>query len=110
MQVSKRKKLEARGWKVSDASDFLDLTAAEEEYIALRLKLADGLRGQRAYKKLSQAQLAKCVNSSQSRIAKMEAGDASVSLDLIVKSLLALGASHKDLAQMIASSTSRSVR
>jgi len=101
MLASKRKKLESRGWKVADAGDFLDLSAAEEEYIALRLKLAEGLRGQRAYKKLSQAQLAKCVKSSQSRIAKMEAGDASVSLDLIVKSLLALGASHKDLARMI---------
>jgi DNA-binding XRE family transcriptional regulator len=108
MHATKRKKLEARGWKVGDASDFLDLNAAEEEYIALRLKLADGLRGQRAYRKLSQADLAKAVKSSQSRIAKMEAGDASVSLDLIVKSLLALGASHRDLARMIATvSTSK---
>jgi ribosome-binding protein aMBF1 (putative translation factor) len=107
MLASKRKKLESRGWKVADASDFLNLSAAEDEYIALRLKLAEGLRGHRAYKNLSQAQLAKCVKSSQSRIAKMEAGDASVSLDLIVKSLLALGASHKDLAQMIGRSPSR---
>jgi ribosome-binding protein aMBF1 (putative translation factor) len=105
MLASKRKKLEARGWKVGDASDFLDLNAAEEEYIALRLKLADGLRGQRTYRKLSQADLAKAVKSSQSRIAKMEAGDASVSLDLIVKSLLALGASHRDLARMIATTS-----
>ena len=107
MHATKRKKLEARGWKVGDASDFLDLNAAEEEYIALRLKLADGLRGQRAYRHMSQADLAKAVKSSQSRIAKMEAADASVSLDLIVKSLLALGASHKDLAQMIAGASKR---
>jgi ribosome-binding protein aMBF1 (putative translation factor) len=104
MRASKRKKLESSGWKVSDARDFLNLSVAEEEYIALRLKLAEGLRGHRAYRGLSQEQLAKCVKSSQSRIAKMEAGDVSVSLDLIVKSLLALGASHKDLAQMIAGS------
>lgn len=110
MHASKRKKLESRGWTVADAREFLDLSAAEEEYIALRLKLAEGLRGRRSYRKLSQAQLAKCINSSQSRIAKMEAGDASVSLDLIVKSLLALGASHKDLAQMIGRRSSRPAR
>jgi len=101
MHASKRKKLEARGWKVGNARDFLDLNAAEEGYIALRLKLADGLKSHRANRQLSQTALAKSVKSSQSRIAKMEAGDASVSLDLIVKSLLALGASHRDLAQMI---------
>jgi len=101
MQASKRKKLASRGWKVGSARDFLDLNAAEEAYIALRLKLAEGLKIRRAHTRLSQTELAKTVKSGQSRIAKMEAGEASVSLDLLVKSLLALGASHKDLAQMI---------
>jgi hypothetical protein len=108
MRASRKKKVSAQGWKVGDAAEFLNLSAAEEEYISLRLKLADGLKGQRAYSKLSQLQLAKAMNSSQSRVAKMEAGDASVSLDLIVKSLLALGASHKDLAQIIAGARFRS--
>ena len=51
---------------------------------------------------LSQAQLAKAVQSSQSRVAKMEAGDPTVSLDLLVRSLLALGAPNRDLGRIIA--------
>jgi hypothetical protein len=47
------------------------------------------------------------VHSSQSRIAKMEAGDPSVSIDLIMKSLLALGASPKDVAKAISSGAPR---
>ncbi len=101
MHANKRKKLESHGWKVGDTREFLKLNTAEEAYIALRLKLAEGLKSRRAHQHLSQTELAKTVKSSQSRVAKMEAGDASVSLDLLVKSLLALGASHKDLAQMI---------
>jgi ribosome-binding protein aMBF1 (putative translation factor) len=101
MRATKRKKLTSRGWKVGSAAEFLDLDSAEEAYIALRLKLADGLKLRRSNTRLSQTELAKTMKSSQSRVAKMEAGDASVSLDLIVKSLLALGASHKDLARMI---------
>jgi len=52
-------------------------------------------------KKLSQQQLASLIKSSQSRVAKMEAGDPTVSLDLLVKTLLALGASDRDLARAI---------
>ena len=51
--------------------------------------------------KLTQEQVARLLKSSQSRVAKMEAGDPSVSLDLLVRSLLALGASKKHLAQML---------
>ena len=39
------------------------------------------------------------VGSSQSRVAKMEAADASVSVDLLIRSLLKLGAARKDLAK-----------
>jgi predicted transcriptional regulator len=52
---------------------------------------------------VTQVALAKALQSSQSRVAKMEAGDPTVSLDLLVRSLLALGASNRDLAAIIAS-------
>jgi DNA-binding XRE family transcriptional regulator len=102
MDERKRKRLEARGWKVGTAKELLGLSGEEEAYIELRLKLADGLKARRVDKGLTQIELAKVVQSSQSRIAKMEAGDPTVSLDLLVRSLLALGASNKELAKIIA--------
>lgn len=53
---------------------------------------------------MTQTQLAKRLESSQSRVAKMEAGDRSVSLDLLVRSLLAVGMTRRDLAKVIATS------
>ena len=101
MIESKRKRLEARGWKIGSARDFLDLNDQEEAYIELRLKLADALKRNRINRNLTQEDLAKAVSSSQSRIAKMEAGDPTVSMDLLVKSLLALGVSKKELGRSI---------
>ena len=102
MRADKRKRLEARGWKVGTPKEFLDLSDEEASYIELRLKLAEGLKARRSAKGLTQTDLAKAVNSSQSRVAKMEAGDPTVSLDLLVKSLLAIGASNRVLARIIA--------
>ena len=102
MDERRRKRLEARGWKVGTAKELLGLSDEEEAYIELRLKLAEGLKARRVDKGLTQIELAKVVQSSQSRIAKMEAGDPTVSLDLLVRSLLALGASNKELAKIIA--------
>lgn len=103
MREEKKKRLEARGWRVGSVTEFLGLSAEEEEYIELKLRLADGLRDRRTQKQLSQGAAAKLLKSSQSRVAKMEAGDASVSLDLLIRSLLALGASRTELARMITS-------
>lgn len=105
MRASKRKKLEAAGWKIGDADEFLGLTEEESAYIEMKLALGHSLRQRRLKENLSQVELARMVSSSQSRIAKMEAGDPSVSIDLILKSLLTLGASPKDVARTIASAT-----
>jgi DNA-binding XRE family transcriptional regulator len=102
MDDRKRKRLEARGWRVGSAKEVLQLSDEEEAYIELRLKLAEGLKARRVDKGLTQIQLAKAVQSSQSRVAKMEAGDPTVSLDLLVRSLLALGASNSEIAKIIA--------
>lgn len=104
MRESKQRKLAAKGWKVGDAKDFLELSDSEEAYIELRLKLADGLKSRRSSKGMTQTELASTLHSSQSRVAKMEAGDPTVSLDLLVRSLLALGTSNRELAAMIAHS------
>lgn len=101
MREDKRKRLEAKGWKVGGTKEFLDLSAEEAAYIDLKLKLADGLRARRRRRRLTQVELARRVRSSQSRVAKMEAGDPSVTLDLLIRSLLALGASNRELARII---------
>jgi len=101
VRESKRKKLAAKGWKTGNAKEFLGLSPDEEAYIELRLKLAEGLKMRRRSRGVTQTQLAQTLRSSQSRVAKMEAGDPTVSLDLLVKSLLALGASNRELAAII---------
>ncbi len=101
MRNCKRKRLEAKGWKVGDAKDFLGLSSQEEVYIEIKLRLADSLRSQRLRRQVTQADLAKAIRSSQSRVAKMEAGEHSVSFDLLVRTLLALGASGSDLARFL---------
>lgn len=106
MREGKKKRLEDKGWRFGSARDFLGLSPDEEAYVELRLRLADGLRKRRLRRHLTQTELGKMVRSSQSRVAKMEAGDPSVSLDLLIRSLLALGASPKDLARIISRSGS----
>ena len=98
---ARQEKLEKRGWKFGTAAEFLELSADESAYIELKLALSDRLKAKRLSKKLTQVQLAQIMNSSQSRVAKMEAGDPAVSIDLLVKSLLALGVSKKELGRSL---------
>jgi len=104
MRDDKKKRLRAKGWKVGTTREFLDLSPEEEAYVELRLRLAEGLKQRRLRRKLTQTEFAKVVRSSQSRVAKMETGDPTVSLDLLIRSLFALGASRKDLAKLISDS------
>jgi DNA-binding XRE family transcriptional regulator len=101
MKPTKRRKLQERGWRLGSAAEFLDLSAQEAAFIELKLALGEALRQRRARDKLGQVEVARLIGSSQSRVAKMEAGDPTVSLDLLVKSLLAMGASRRDLAKVI---------
>ena len=102
MNAAKRKRLAAKGWKVGTVRDFLKLSSEEAAYVELKLALSKNLQETRREKRLTQEQLVRLLKSSQSRIAKMEAGDPTVSLDLLVRSLLMLGASRKTLARMLA--------
>lgn len=110
MNASRRQKLEEQGWRLGSTAEFLELSPEESQYIELRLKLAVGLRARRQGRRLTQVEAAKLLKSSQSRLAKMEAGDSSVSLDLLIRSHLALGSSHTDLAELIGSSSPVDVR
>ncbi|OFV90707.1 MAG: transcriptional regulator [Acidobacteria bacterium RIFCSPLOWO2_02_FULL_61_28] len=101
MREVKRKQLEAGGWKIGSAKEFLRLSDEESAYIELKMRLAESLRERRQRERLSQTDLARALKSSQSRVAKMEAGDPSVSLDLLIRSLLALGTSSRELSRII---------
>ena len=101
MKSTKRKKLEAAGWQIGTAAQLLGLSKEEAELVELRLALAQGLRQRREAKRLTQARLAKLIGSSQSRVAKMEAADSTVALDLLFRSLVATGASRRELARII---------
>ena len=104
MRDEKRRRLEARGWKIGTAKEFLGLSEEEAAYVELKLRLADSLKERRRRRRMTQVGLAKALRSSQSRVAKMEAGDPTVSIDLLIRSLLALGTSARELSRIIVSS------
>ncbi len=104
MNKSKQKRLKAAGWKVGSAKEFLGLSDEESALIEMRLALADSLKERRQARHLSQVQFAKQIGSSQSRVAKMEAADPSVTIDLLMRALLALGVSRRVLAGILSRS------
>ena len=91
MNTEKKKKLENAGWQIGNADDFLGLSPEESAYIDLKLALSHELRRRREQSEMTQAVLARRIGSSQSRIAKAEAGDPGISLDLLVRALIACG-------------------
>jgi ribosome-binding protein aMBF1 (putative translation factor) len=101
MRKAKRTRLEKAGWRVGTVQQFLGLSDEEAAFVDLKLALARSLRSRRERKGLTQNQLAELIESSQSRVAKMEAGDRTVSLDLLVRSLLAMGTTKRELARII---------
>ena len=99
MNKTKKENLESNGWRVGSASEFLGLSAEEEAYIELKISLSRFLQEKRKIRHLTQIQLAKLIHSSQSRVAKMEKAEESVSIDLILRSLLALGTDMKEIGR-----------
>jgi len=101
MDKAKRKQLEARGWRVGTARDFLGLSAEEAALVEMNVRLSQALRARREARGLSQVALAKRLRSSQSRVAKMEAADRTVSIDLLLRGLVVLGATPRDIARVL---------
>lgn len=101
MEREKKARLESRGWKIGGVADFLELGPEEAQLIDIKARLAVALGQLRRKRNLTQTALAQRLGSSQSRVAKMEAGDRSVSLELLFRSLLTLGATRQELAKVI---------
>ena len=102
MKKARKDGLEPAGRKVDSGADFFHLSPDELAFIEMKMDLARNIRSKRLRRKLTQSQLARLIDSSQSRVAKMESADLSVSMDLLIRVLLALGASRKEVAQIIA--------
>ena len=105
MTKAKTAKLERAGWKPGTAKEFLGLTKEDAALIEIKLALARGVKERRLSLRLTQEDLAKQLRSSQSRIAKTEASDATVSMDFPVRSLLVLGATTQEVGRVIARSS-----
>ena len=101
MNSARKARLKAKGWRSGSAADFLGLSPEESYFVELKLRLADDLKLRRTKGRISQEQLAVLLGSSQSRVAKMESADASVSLDLMIRALLALRAKPSEIAGAI---------
>ena len=101
MDAKRLRKIKEKSWGAGSVAEFLDLSSEEMAYIDMRFKLAKSLREKRKKQRLSQAKLAKRIKSSQPRVAKIEAGDPSVSIDLMIRTLLALGASQKEVGRIL---------
>ena len=104
MNTSKRKKLKVAGWSIGSPKDLLGLTHEEALLIEIKLALATALKRERQRRRLTQVRLAELLGSSQSRLAKMEAGDRSVSIDLLVGALVHLGVTRNELARALRAS------
>jgi transcriptional regulator with XRE-family HTH domain len=107
LNINTKKRLARAGWRAGSASDFLELSPEEASFIDLKLALAGGMRKVRERSGLTQTEVAARLGSSQSRVAKMEAGNLSVSLDLLVKSLLRIGASPTEIGKWIRSAETK---
>jgi ribosome-binding protein aMBF1 (putative translation factor) len=95
-----RKRSASAGWRTGAVRDFLGLSEAEVAYIEFKLALARAVRAERERRGLTQVLAARRLKSSQSRLAKMEAGDRTVSVDLLVRAYFGLGGSRSGLQRV----------
>lgn len=96
----KSKTVEELGWKDGTVAEFLGLTPEESALIEIKLALSKHLRQRRA-QSMTQTQLAERIKSSQSRIAKAETGHSSVSMELLMRAILATGATPHEIGEVL---------
>ena len=109
-EARKLARLEKAGWKTVTVQGFLGLSNEEMAVIEVKVALARRLREQRARAGLSQTRIARIIRTSQPRVAKMEAADKTVSIDLLVKALLKTGVSVQEIGRSLEKVTTRRVR
>ncbi|WP_107669298.1 helix-turn-helix domain-containing protein [Cyanothece sp. BG0011] len=101
MDNNKRQKLEQAGWQVGTVSEFLELSPSESQMIELKLALSQQFKSLRERQKLSLQALAEKMQSSPSNVAKIEEGDSSVTIDLMIQGLFSMGATCQEIAKIM---------
>jgi hypothetical protein len=94
------KKRLPRGWTQGSVQELLDLTDGEAILVELRVRLSENVRERRLAKRLTQRQLAERIGSTQPRVARLE--QAGASIEMLLRALLALGASRREIARLLA--------
>ena len=102
MDKSKRERLESKGWKVGTVSDFLELTPEETIFVEIKLALSESLK-ERYQKLMTENDFSSKISSSQRGITNVENGDSSLSIEFLIKAMLAIGATPQDIGKIIAS-------
>jgi len=88
-------------WKEGTVQEFLNLSDADMAVVETRVALTRALRRQRKMSRLTQTDMARAMRTSQSRVARIEAGDPSVSLDLVFKALYTAGLTLHDIGGVL---------
>jgi hypothetical protein len=94
------KKRLPRGWVEGSARELLGLSREESAIVEMRLRLCDGVRSKRIAQGITQQGLAVRIESTQPRVVKLERGEAS--FEMMLLALLALGASRREIARVLA--------
>lgn len=106
MDPRRKKRLRAAGWRIGTVAQFLGLDEQEAALVEMKASLGIRVREWRVRAHLTQTSLAMRLKSSQSRVAKLEAGDPTVTLDLLVRAAIAAGATRKEVARALAADSS----
>ncbi|MBO4435298.1 MAG: helix-turn-helix transcriptional regulator [Fibrobacter sp.] len=101
MDKAKKESLEKKGWKFGDVDEYLGLTPAEMVIVEMKAELAKALIKKRKKSGMSQTEASAKAQTSQSRYAKAEHSDSSVSLELMIKLFFSLGADKKELFKVL---------
>lgn len=110
MDEGKRKRLAAAGWAIGDTEQFLSLTAQELAMVRIHEALASGVKSARQAAGITQMELAERLGSSQSRVAKIEAADPGVSVDLLIRASLAAGRTVDEVGRLVSEAGSQRKR
>jgi len=102
MDSKTRAMLEAKGWRVGSAREFLGASVAQENFVNTRLNLRRAMIEARKAHGLTQEKLADAMGTTQSRVAQIENGDPSTSVDLMLRALYVMGLSRRDVADAVA--------
>ncbi len=92
---------QAAGYRVTDAADWLGLTPQERTLVNMRVSLALEVERLRKESHLTQKALAAKIGAKQSGVARMLGSLASATIDSLIKTLLALGATPRRIAALI---------